>query len=99
MTFERIDKDDEIVVRISGALDASSAPQLKDALETLAGEEPKRVVCDLSALRLIDSAGVGAIVALYKRMQGYGGELKVTGARDQPLAIFKVLRLERVFGL
>ena len=48
---------------------------------------------------LIDSAGVGTIVSLYKRMQVYGGALQVKGLRDQPLAIFKVLRLERVFDL
>jgi anti-sigma B factor antagonist len=99
MTFERINGDGEVTVRIEGALDASSAPQLKVALEKLAAEQPARVVCDLSSLRLIDSAGVGSIVALYKRMQTYGGVLKVKGLRDQPLAIFKVLRLERVFDV
>jgi anti-sigma B factor antagonist len=99
MTFERIDGVGEVTVRIEGALDAASAPQLKTALEKLAAEQPAKVICDLSALRLIDSAGVGSIVALYKRMQVYGGVLKVQGLRDQPLAIFKVLRLERVFDL
>ena len=99
MNFERINGDGEVTVRIQGALDASSVSQLKEALEKLAAEQPARVVCDLSSLRLIDSAGVGSIVALYKRMQTYGGVLKVTGMRDQPLAIFKVLRLERVFDV
>src|SRR5262249_51747009 len=99
MTFQRIDGADEITVKIEGALDASSAHQLKAALEKLAAEQPKLVVCDLSALRLIDSAGVGTIVSLYKRMQTYGGVLKVRGLRAQPLAIFKVLRLERVFDV
>ena len=45
---------------------------------------------------MVDSSGVGAIVSLYKRVRGAGGEVVVAGLRDQPLAIFRLLRLDRV---
>ena len=45
---------------------------------------------------MVDSSGVGAIVSLYKRVRGQGGEVVVSGLRDQPLAIFRLLRLDRV---
>jgi anti-sigma B factor antagonist len=54
------------------------------------------VVVDLSFLRVIDSSGVGAIVSLYKRVRATGGDVRVVGLRDQPLAIFQLLRLDRV---
>ena len=54
---------------------------------------------DLSGLDLIDSSGVAGLVALYKRVRANGGHVTVTGARDQPLAIFKLLRMDKVFGL
>jgi anti-sigma B factor antagonist len=59
-------------------------------------ERPARIVVDLSRLRLIDSSGVGALVFLYKKAKEYGGVMTVQGVRDQPLSIFKLLRLDRV---
>jgi anti-sigma B factor antagonist len=97
--IERIDKEGEILLRIGGALDVASAPKLRATLDEIAAGQPKKVTCDVSELRLIDSAGVGAFVSMYKKMQTWGGTLTLTGLRDQPLAIFRVLRLERVFGL
>ena len=45
---------------------------------------------------MLDSSGVGALVSLYKRVRAYGGEVVMIGLRDQPLAIFRLLRLDRV---
>jgi len=53
-------------------------------------------VIDLSGLRLIDSSGVGALVFLYKKSKEYGGVVTVYGLCDQPMSIFKLLRLDRV---
>jgi anti-sigma B factor antagonist len=97
MTFSRTDNGDETVLRIEGALDAVTAPEIRPTLDALVAERRRRVVVDLSALRLIDSSGVGAIVSLYKRVRANGGAVSVVGLRDQPLAIFRLLRLDRVF--
>jgi anti-sigma B factor antagonist len=99
MNFERTDSGDETLLRLSGSLDALSAPELRTIVEELVTEKRPRVVVDLSALRLIDSSGVGVIVSLYKRLRAQGGDVTVQGLRDQPLAIFKLLRLDRVFNL
>ena len=96
MTFSRTDQGDTTTVRIEGSLDAISTPELRLAIEGLVNDKRKRVVVDLSALRLIDSSGVGAIVSLYKRVRAQGGKVGVIGLRDQPLAIFKLLRLDKV---
>ena len=71
-------------------------PDLRKEIDKLAAASPKRVEIDLSSLRMVDSSGVGAIVSLYKRVRGSGGEVVVIGLRDQPLAIFRLLRLDRV---
>jgi anti-sigma B factor antagonist len=86
------------VVRLAveGELDAVTVPDLRKEIDTLASAAPKRVEVDLSLLRMVDSSGVGAIVSLYKRVRGAGGEVVVSGLRDQPLAIFRLLRLDRV---
>ena len=98
MTFSRTDNGEETVLKIEGALDAVTAPEIRPTLEALVAEQRRRVVVDLSGLRLIDSSGVGAVVSLYKRVRAHGGTVSVVGLRDQPLAIFKLLRLDRVFA-
>jgi anti-sigma B factor antagonist len=99
MTFERTDNGEDVMLRIEGSLDALSTPELRPVIDAIVAENKKKVVVDLSALRVIDSSGVGAIVSLYKRLRAQGGEVQVKGLRDQPLAIFKLLRLDRVFTL
>ncbi len=93
----RSDSETRLVVR--GSLDINTAPQLAEEIDRIVATKPKKVACDLSGLELIDSSGVAALVKLYKGVRGAGGAVAITGARDQPLAIFKLLRMDKVFNL
>lgn len=97
MGFLRTDEGTETVLKIDGTLDAVTAPELRPTLDAMVTEGKKDITVDLSALRLIDSSGVGVLVSLFKRVRAYGGNVKLVGLKDQPLAIFKLLRLDRVF--
>src|SRR4029079_16911478 len=81
---------------IEGELDAVTVSELRADIEKLLSRRPTRVELDLSLLRMVDSSGVGALVSLYKRVRAQGGDVVVMGLRDQPLAIFRLLRLDRV---
>ncbi len=97
MTFTITTDDQGLThVTIEGELDAVSVSDLRGDLEKLLARQPARVEVDLSRLRMVDSSGVGALVSLYKRVRAQGGNVTVTGLRDQPLAIFRLLRLDRV---
>jgi anti-sigma B factor antagonist len=98
MIFSTVVDGGTLVFRVEGELDAVSVPQIRRELDQIVARGPTRVVMDLSALRLIDSSGVGAIVSLYKRIRANGGQMVVNGLRDQPLAIVRVLGLDRVFA-
>ncbi len=97
--FSRTDDGDATILRISGVLDAVTAPNIRRTLDALVAEQRRLIIVEVSGLRMIDSSGVGVIVSLYKRCKPFGGEVRVAGLRDQPLSIFKLLRLDRVFGL
>lgn len=99
LTFSTLDENENMVLKIGGQLDAMSAPELMPTIDKLVAEKRKQISVDLSELELIDSSGVAAIVALYKRSRSQGCKVTVTGARDQPLAIFKLLRMDRVFQM
>ena len=81
---------------IAGELDVVTVTELRSEIEKIVAQRPTRVEVDLSSLRMVDSSGVGALVSLYKRVRTQGGEVVMTGLRDQPLAIFRLLRLDRV---
>src|SRR5262249_43307428 len=99
MKFTRTDTEDGTTLKIEGVLDAVTVPDIRPAVETLVAEKRMRVAVELDQLRVIDSSGVGVIVSLFKRARTYGGSVTVSGLRDQPLTIFKLLKLDRVFGI
>jgi anti-sigma B factor antagonist len=100
MNWTRTDLDGgERQLRIEGALDALTVRELSPVLDALVADKPRKVTVDLAGLTLIDSSGVGAIVSLFKRVKANGGEVVVVGAQEQPLAVLKLLKLDRVFGL
>lgn len=97
MTFSiSINEAGVIRLSIEGELDAVTVSDLRTEIEKLLMRQIGRVEVDLSQLRMLDSSGVGALVSLYKQVRARGGEVVVLGLRDQPLAIFRLLRLDRV---
>jgi anti-sigma B factor antagonist len=84
---------------VRGSLDINTAAQLGEEIDKIVSGKPSSVLVDLSALDLIDSSGVAALVKLYKGIRSTGGAITISGARDQPLAIFKLLRMDKVFNL
>lgn len=99
MNCIRTDNDTESRLQIEGALDALTAPDVRPVFDKLVAEHRRRVTVDLEKVTMIDSSGVGAIVSLFKRIKADGGQVLIVGARDQPLAVLKLLKLDRVFGL
>jgi anti-sigma B factor antagonist len=97
MRYSRTDSGDETVLRIEGTLDAITAPELRQEVDQLVAEGRLAITVDLAPLRLIDSSGVGVIVSLFKRVRANNGQVRIVGLRDQPKAVFRLLRLDRVF--
>lgn len=89
----------ETKLTVRGSLDINTAPALAEEIDKIVAARPAKVSVDLAALDLIDSSGVAALVKLYKGVRGAGGAITINGARDQPLAIFKLLRMDKVFNL
>jgi anti-sigma B factor antagonist len=95
MKFEIASQEGTSHLLIEGQLDAVSVSDLRVELDKLVAKRPTAVEVDLSRLRMIDSSGVGALVSLYKRVRAHGGDVVIKGIRDQPLAIFQLLKLDR----
>lgn len=89
---------EKTTITIVGELDAVTVPDLRDELDRLLVGNTSGFEVDLSGLRMIDSSGVGVLVSLYKRGRAHGQWVRVTGLREQPLAIFRLLKLDAILA-
>ena len=94
MRFQRLDEGPNTTLEIEGSLDALTAAELRPVIDDLAEKPEAHVTVELSHLSSIDASGVGALVAIYKRVHENHGEVLLHGLMGQPLAIFRLLKLE-----
>lgn len=89
--------NDVLILRIDGALDSLSVADVRLTMDALIEQGYRKIVMDVSALRMIDATGVGAIASLHRRVSADQGWVCISGARDQPLAIFRLLNFDKLF--
>lgn len=99
MKCTRTDSEAESQIRLEGALDAHTGSAVRPIFDDVVAARPRRVVVDITAVTMLDSSGVGMLIALFKRVRGDGGEAVVVGAGPQPLMVIRLLKLEAFFGL
>jgi anti-anti-sigma factor len=87
----------DVVVRLAGALDSLSAPQLMDEVAAVDPRAGDRVVLHLADVTRLDSAGVGALFYLEAFVRVRRGRLVISMPGDHPAGI-NGLTLERHFS-
>lgn len=85
------------LVRLSGEVDAFNAPELSAELERLADTGASRIVVDLSAVTLIDSSGLGALLGAYLRFRSGGAKIVLVAGPPEAMRSFEVTGLDRLF--
>lgn len=85
------------VVGVNGDVEAGSASQLRDRLDTLLGDGAQRFVIDLGGVRFMDSAGIATLVQLFKRVRIGHGDVRLCALQPSVEKIFTLVRLHRVF--
>ncbi len=86
------------VLGLTGEVDLSTLPRLRDAFVRLATEHPgATALVDLDGVASIDDAGLGALVGGLRRMIANGGDLELVCTSDRLLDVLRETRLDRVF--
>jgi anti-sigma B factor antagonist len=86
------------VVALSGNLmGGPDASALNGKLHELVGTGKIRVVLDLTAVEFINSSGLGLMIGGATTLRNAGGTLKIAGASEKILALFKITKLGSVF--
>lgn len=87
------------VCAITGSLEVGKQSKLKEDLQKQAGPDPARVVLEMSGVDFIDSACLGAIVALSRKIREGGGDLRLAQLTDEVRSIFQITRLDKVLKI
>jgi anti-sigma B factor antagonist len=77
-------------------IDAAAAPAFKAELQENVAPGARRVLVDLSAVKFVDSTGLGVFVSLLK-MMGKDGMLAITGSQPAVRRLFQLTGMDRVF--
>jgi anti-sigma B factor antagonist len=87
------------VVTVTGEIDITSAPTLRDELERLITPTSPTVVVDLTDTTFFDSTGIATLVRAHKLCHEAGGRLRVVDPNATTLRIFRATGLVGVFSI
>lgn len=80
-------------------MDAHNSGDIKEQMLQLFDEGKCNLIVDLSAVRFIDSSGLGALVSGFKNASAREGCLKLCCLQPQVRSMFELTRLHRVFEI
>ncbi|HEV8687559.1 MAG TPA: STAS domain-containing protein [Gaiellaceae bacterium] len=89
--------DGTYVVTVSGEADAADVESLSDELEEVLGEGASCVIVDLLEVPFIDSAVLGVLLRVSRRLRSGGGELVLVADDPRVLRTFEIAGLSAQF--
>lgn len=97
MQFQTEEINDILVVTTPKIdIDANNAEEFKKSVAPVV-ERHQKVVMDLGGIGFMDSAGLGAILSVYKKVRADGGKFVVYGLNGEVQALFDLVRMHRLF--
>ena len=85
------------VLRISGEIDLSTAPTLRERFRELAAGGTVHLIADLGQVDFLDCTGLGALVGGLRRLREDDGSLALVVTTPPILRIFQMTGLTKAF--
>ncbi len=92
-------KDNAIVLKLEGRLDASTTASIKGKVDAVAKDKLRNLVIDMGEISFIDSSGLGTLVASLRTINKAGGNIKISSLQDQVRSVFELTRLHHLFEI
>ena len=89
------------VIEVSHALRAATVDSFREQLTKWQSVEPEvqNFVIDLKQVDFMDSAGLGTMIAVLKRVTERGGDMKIACLQKKPRMVFEITRAYKVFEI
>lgn len=92
-------QDQDILVKMGGDLDISSSKEFTSKIEKEYEKYPANLVFHMEDLDYIDSTGLGSFMTFYRKLKDTDHSIRIKGAKENILKIFKITELDKVFGM
>jgi anti-anti-sigma factor len=93
--MQAIEHGESLVV----AVDSEDCASLWRTLEPFLGNGRRRIILDFANVTFINSLNIAQIVALRHRTGPLQAEVRVANLRENIKAVFRILRLDKLFAL
>lgn len=84
------------IVRLSGEIDAYTAPQLKEKLLPLTKREDHQIDVNLENVHYMDSTGLGVFISALKSTKENNSEMRLVDLQDRVLRLFRITGLDEI---
>jgi len=95
VTIERRNLSDQLVLVLSGRMDAENAPQFEQACNTCIAEGQTTLVVDSGELAYVSSMGLRSFISVAKTLQSKGGALRICRLQGLVKQVFEITGLSR----
>jgi len=87
------------VLDLAGELDAHTAPEFENALQSALDDGYARLIVAGDDLRYVSSAGLGVFMAFLEPVRAKDGDLKIAALSDEVFEVFDLLGFPLLFDL
>jgi len=89
------------IVTVTGALNAACVDSFRDQFHRWMGDNDgiRKIVLDLAAMDFIDSAGLGVLIAMLKRVSERGGDILIAKLQKKARVVFEITRAYKIFEI
>ena len=99
LSFDVSFEDNACVIRVTGDIDITTAERLRSRLLELADAGHVNQVLSLEGDVFLDSAGLGAVVSIRRRLQVLGGALVLACSNELVLRLLRLTSLDKVVAI
>lgn len=99
MNIQDMQKNGISVVKLSGSIDALTAPAITDHLGALISSGQVRLVVDLSGVDFTSSAGLRLLLNAVKDARGQGGDLRLAAVQPDVMKVLKISGFTNILKL
>lgn len=99
LRFQTTPADQAVVLQVTGDVDFSNSPELRQALLSVLQPGPARLIVDLAGVSYMDSSGVATLVEALQVQRRHGRQVVLCGLQPKVKGIFEIARLNMVFTI
>ncbi|HLR62933.1 MAG TPA: STAS domain-containing protein [Lentibacillus sp.] len=99
LKIDAAEGNEKSVVKLSGEIDAYTAPKLKENLLPLTKKEGHLTEVNLEDVHYMDSTGLGIFISALKSTKEHNSEMRLVDLQDRVLRLFRITGLDELITI